>query len=417
MNPHPRRRLAWKILGTIVGAILLVVIVGSIWTSVVANRRAETMVKEIDALREILERTTLLRLPRRGEALEGNAWDDYAQALAVTSRAQRKEINAVYYGTSTLAPEEIADLLASGDSAFDPLRRGLRRRSGGYPYVWEAGGSGQSPSLFDCQTLGNFAALRAGRLLQEGKAREAADLMLDVCSFGRDLSYRAPLIFHMIAQAIYSTALFELREVLKSRDLAPADFEAIDRELELVGKEWPDLGDDVPFEVLTTGYELLKPVELRDPDMRASVAGSWRFGFSPRIAEADAFDELRSLARELVGISRRPWGDARRLSAELETRIQGNRNRLVSRLFQWNVRNIEADRELRTNLQLLRAAAQFRATGKPPVVADPYGDALRTELKSDRLKIWSVGPDGVDNGGSGDWRRKMGKDMVYEVSR
>jgi len=417
MNPNPRRRLGWKILGTVVGAIPLAVLVGSIWTSIVADRRAAALEKDLAALREEVERQTPLRLPRRGEALEGNAWDDYAQALAVTSRAQRKTINTVYNGTEKLPPEQMTELLASGDAAFDHLRRGLRRRTGGYPYVWEEGVTGKSPSLFDCQTLSNFAGIRARRLLQDGKAREAADLMLDDCSFARDLTLRAPLIYHMIAAAIYSTAFFELRDVMKSRDLTREELEAIDRELEQVEKEWPDIGDTLPFEILSTGYELLKPRELRDPDARASVAESWRFGFSPRIAEADAFDELRAIGRALSGISRRPWSDARRISGELETRIHGNRNPLVRRLLQWNVRNLESDRELRANLQLLRAGARFRATGKLPIVADPYGDTLRTELKGDRLKIWSVGPNGVDDGGSGDWRRKMGKDMVYEVAR
>jgi len=417
VNPNPRRRLGWKILGGIVGAILLVVIGGAIWTSIVADRRAAALEKDLAALREEVEQRIPLRLPRRGEALDGNAWDDHNQALAAMPRAKRNTINTAYNGTAPLPSTDLEELTAAGETAFGHLRRGLRRRSGGYPYAWEEGVTGKSPSLFDCQTLCNFAGIRARRLLQEGKAREAADLMLDVCSFGRDLTVRAPLIYHMIAAAIYNTALFELREVVKSRDLTREDLEAIDRELEQVGKEWSDVGDSLPFEVLTTGYELLKPRELRDPDARASVAESWRFGFSPRIAEADAFTELRAAAREFSGLSRRPWSDARRISNELETRIRGNRNPLVPRLFQWNVVNIESDRELRTNLQMLRAAAQFRATGKPPIVADPYGETLRTELQEGRLKIWSVGPDGVDDGGSGDWRRKMGKDMVFEVAR
>src|SRR6185436_14217724 len=157
--------LGWKILSAVVGAILLIVLAVSIWTSIVADRRAAAMERQVAALREEIEKTTPLRLPRRGEALEGNAWDDFNQALAVTTRDQRKMINSVDSGS--MKSSEIAELQALEAPAFDHLRRGLRRRSGHYPYVWEDGATGKSPSLFECQTLSNFAGIRARRLLQE----------------------------------------------------------------------------------------------------------------------------------------------------------------------------------------------------------------------------------------------------------
>jgi hypothetical protein len=417
MNPIPKRRLGWKILAGVVGAIALGVGAAAIWTSLVAERRAIAMEKEVAALREEIEKRNPPRSPLRGELLEGNAWADYDLAFIAVPRADKKTINEVYAGRMQLEPAMLDELIASGDAAFDLFRRGTRRSRGAYSYAWEQGWTGKCPSMFDCQTLANFAAVRARRLLEEGKARQAAELMLDTCRLGQDLSTRAPLLLQWIGAAIYNIAFLELLTTLKSKDLAREDLLAIDHELELVAKEWPEVDDNGSVDALMTGYELQKPWADRSAEARATLAESWRFAFSRRIAEIDAFDQVRGLARDLAGISRRPWHEACQIANEVEARAYGNRNRLVWRCIQWSASNIEMDRELQTHLQLLRGAARFRATGEVPILDDPFGSMLRTELRGNRLKIWSVGPDGVDDGGSGEWKRKAGKDIVLEVER
>src|SRR6185503_7532167 len=191
----------------------------------------------------------------------------------------------------------------------------------------------------------------------------------------------------------------------------------IARELDQAAREWPDPGDAATNDALAAGYELLKPWALREPELRASIGESWRFGFSRALAEADAFDELRQLARQFAGISRQPWSEANRVAHELEERIHRGPNPLTDRLIQWSANNFQMDRELRTQLQLIRIAVRFRATGEVVALDDPFGTNLRTQRDGDRLKLWSVGPDGVDDGGSGEWKRKAGKDIVLEVSR
>lgn len=417
MTPSPRRRLAWKILGALIGSVLLLGAAGAIWTSIVADRRTVAMEQDLAAMRGEIEKNAPLRSPRRGEQLQGNAWDDHTQALAAIPRSMRNQVFSVFNNNETLSPEDWGKLLASGESAVDHLRRGLRRQPGGYPYVWEDGVTGKSPSLVDCHTLAMFAAILARRSLREGKPREAAERLTEICRFAQDLSTRAPWVHSMIARSMDDLAFFEIREVVKSKGLSRDDLEAIDRDLEQLAREWPDLEVSAVVEVMMRGYELLKPRSVRHPEWCVSVADAWRFGFSPRLVEVDAFEELRAIARELEGIGRRPWSEARDISRTLENRMLENRNPLVRGVFLWKASSFETDRELRANLQLLRAAVRFRATGEAAALDDPFGRKLRMAGQGDRLKVWSVGPDGVDDGGVGDWRRSMGKDIVLEVNR
>ena len=68
-------------------------------------------------------------------------------------------------------------------------------------------------------------------------------------------------------------------------------------------------------------------------------------------------------------------------------------------------------------LTLLRAAALFRAGGGVPDVDDPFDGKLYRQEAEGRLKIWSVGRNGVSDGGSGAWNPNEGKDIVLEVTR
>jgi hypothetical protein len=76
-----------------------------------------------------------------------------------------------------------------------------------------------------------------------------------------------------------------------------------------------------------------------------------------------------------------------------------------------------AGRERRTQLRLLRAAAQYRATGEMPELADPFGVKLLSSTQGQKIKVWSVGRDRVDDGGKGGWKPQAGPDIVLEFDR
>jgi hypothetical protein len=74
-------------------------------------------------------------------------------------------------------------------------------------------------------------------------------------------------------------------------------------------------------------------------------------------------------------------------------------------------------RQWRTQTSLLLAAVHFQRTGELLDLDDPFGAKLISSKSGDALKIWSVGPDGVDNQGTGGWYAKDGPDIVLDMKR
>ena len=114
------------------------------------------------------------------------------------------------------------------------------------------------------------------------------------------------------------------------------------------------------------------------------------------------------------------WKDVLPEATRLEEEAKASKNPIVQSLVEkWGgygsfVPEDRMSRKLRAHFRLLRAASEFRATGQVPVLEDPFGDKLCQSRSGGRLKIWSIGPDGVDDGGTGEWVR-TGKDIVLEL--
>jgi hypothetical protein len=81
-------------------------------------------------------------------------------------------------------------------------------------------------------------------------------------------------------------------------------------------------------------------------------------------------------------------------------------------------RTKDMDARIRTLLGESRGVDPARPNlrGEVPALGDPFGTKLYQRGGGRRLKVWSAGPDGVDDGGSGDWTIQ-GKDTVLEVER
>jgi hypothetical protein len=62
-------------------------------------------------------------------------------------------------------------------------------------------------------------------------------------------------------------------------------------------------------------------------------------------------------------------------------------------------------------------ALQQRDEGVLQPLDDPFGDKLRWSQRGHILKLWSIGGDGIDDGGLGDWATKGSRDIVLEVRR
>jgi hypothetical protein len=132
--------------------------------------------------------------------------------------------------------------------------------------------------------------------------------------------------------------------------------------------------------------------------------------------QRDTYTTYCDLELRAVGASSRDWlyerQTLRSLDLELsESRNPGARNSTISLEHRASY-----DRYLRAQLRMLRVAMTHLAGGVPLDLDDPFGGKLKTSLGGDMLRVWSIGPDAVDDGGVGDWGFK-GKDVVLELKR
>ena len=76
--------------------------------------------------------------------------------------------------------------MAANETAIAFLRAGARKAEGAYPTQWEKGVSADVPSLIAVRNLTTLAVGQAHVLMEAGKPREAADLLLDAAQLGAD---------------------------------------------------------------------------------------------------------------------------------------------------------------------------------------------------------------------------------------
>src|SRR5262249_23615525 len=128
-------------------------------------------------------------------------------------------------------------------------------------------------------------------------------------------------------------------------------------------------------------------------------------------------------SRQFREAAEKPWIEARDIRVRALAELEGSSNPLVRVLYKYSLPGGslpdagDSFRECRAKLRLLRVAAHFRATGEVPDLDDPYGTKILSSRNGTHLKLWSVGADGIDDGGSGEWRPSKGKDIILEIER
>jgi hypothetical protein len=370
------------------------------------------------------EASSYLKRPvLRGTPHPGNGWEDYEAAIELV-RSERMGLAAEFLeGSPKAEPSEVQEWVGTLAPALDRLRAGASKELVQRHLDWE---SFQTPWLA-ATFMAQLSACKA-RLLQEtGRATDAAELLLDTALFGEDWGRTGFESDAAYAEVIILTlVLDELRRLILSGDLSSDTLEKIVRELEALDRGISSSGEVWFKGTLELGFEFLRDgsVEayMTRMEIKDKTPSAWRFGFSERIMMVDAFQTSLSAMRRYRQAADRPWPEARRLQAEAEAIWLRGSNPLfrmmrASRLDRFSPNDSQNGfRELRAQLRLLRTAAHYRATGEILELEDPFGEKLLHSSKSKSLRMWSVGPDGVDDGGSGEWRAK-GKDIVLEVGR
>ena len=403
-EPVRKRTSAWKILGIVVGVILLSIVALIVWAAAAGSRKVARMqersrvhlaaVKAADGRRPVL----------RGDAQEGNAWEDYALAQAEARKfPQALRLGEIVDRSPKADPELAKAALAAHAVAIDHLRRGAGRASSCAGYEWEQGHRMHLPPMVDFSTTANLALLQARALVAEGKSRDAAGVLLDVCQYGRDQASDGVVISYMVGTAILANAFTEIKDHLAAGKFDKAALEDLDRGLKVLEGSFPRYGQVIMNEALLFTGGLL--------DESADGGGG-----PMRLVYADGVEKMSYAMAATASTESLPWAEARKEIKRIETEAQDSWNPISRMTIPSLSTSGRVGRQRLAQLRLLREAVHWSLSGQLLDLEDPFGAKLSFQEKAGKLKIWSIGPDGVDDGGAGDWKSHL-KDIPLEINR
>lgn len=353
----------------------------------------------IDALwREALEHAVSLakRLPQTqarrvclwGQTESGNAWESYHAALRAidTDPVDGRAAVRLLAAPSPLDRREREALLRRVAPALDLLSAGAHRE-----LAFTA-----LPAQVDVdptaavRRLTAVARLRAEHLAERNDADGAAQQLLDVLQFARDLMAtprwrEEALGIDVIAATFdYLAANEGVRMVrLPSQALAALDLGLADLDAGLPALSHATLGDAVDL-VLRLDHDQVLADELA-----VRAFGAWRYGCSARAMAARYLEHIDQHARDAAEAHAHPGPDLLANLLRLRGRLDSSSNPLTRRVA------IEGQGDPRrrihalVRLRLLRLAAQFRQGRMPSPLPDPAGGVLTTALIEGQFRVGS----------------------------
>jgi len=384
------------ITGWVLGGLTALAAAAFVGLQMVSSRSSmERMAKDVaEAVAEAEARD-----PRRpvihGEAVQGRAWADYSRALALVQNPAVLEVRRWLDDAPGSDRAKAVTVLAANEKTLDFLRAGARKAEGAYPTQWDKGVDTRLPSLLATRNLATLAVGQARVLMEAGKPREAADLLLDAAQFGADLGRNTVLIGEL-------SALAALGDVFEGLKKLPPDPD-VGRALKVLEASFPDHGQTLRNEMVPIG------VTFSQFGPRDRTVFGWRFFLSEEQMVFEGWTTLRRLVGRTAATTTMPWTEARRVNADIEIEARGSGNTIVGTAIPGLLRSHQSSRQTLARLRMLRVL-HGGATG----LEDPFGG----KLLSDGVKVWSVGADGVDgggSGGSGGWKPAEGGDIVLEL--
>ena len=392
-----KRRPIWKILAIAASVLAALVGAGALWIRATADRKFAAMEEKIRALEA--EALCPDSTPRPGRT-PGNAWDDYLAALTEASKIPSADKMIGLINRTENADVAFGEAaLAAHGSAVDLIVSGSRRASCVPP------GRSALPALWKWDTAFRLAILKARALHQEGKTAAAVDLLLALCQFGRDLGQTGVAAASHFPYWALGMSLNELMDPLRGERMPAESLTAIDARLAGLDATFPP-----PERMRKQQLQLVETINMPVQNSGfGAVLLSWRFGFSPRLLVGTLFEQWEHWFTRSIAADGLPWPEALAEIAKLREEI----DRLPFTRFSVSSGYLSDGREVRAaraRLRILRTAAHYRATGEILDLDDPFGTKLLRRRVGDRLKVWSVGHDGVDQGGGTE-------DIVLEVPR
>lgn len=416
----------WKFLRVL--ALCILILVGSVWFWVrsMEARHWSRLEQRVAALSQEATARNGARAVLRGTSAHGNAWDDYLKAVELLKGGlDHLKISAFVDRSAGADRAAIESILAKHGTALDCLQKGTQRGEARRSRIHDGAASQAMPKnspLRQLHDLANLAVCRSRFLVEKGKLDDAVQLLLDLCQFGHDLGRDGSLFAEVYGNAVCGLALTELKDLVCSGTVTPANLSQIDRELEILGGSFPLHETALLSELVIFGDILLKEqffsyyTDVNRPP-RPSDLLSWRYGYSSRLMQSAAFEQEDAWMMRVKNADQGSWVDEKRQWGDIQAEAMHTSNVVIEYFRLTGHGPCRVRRDRLAQLRLLRTAAHYLVTGNILELDDPFGSKLKHSEAFDVLRLWSVGKNGTDDGGKGDWKGSHPDDIVFDVRR
>jgi hypothetical protein len=405
----------------VVLALAVAILAGVFLAPTTADDPWASVRKRVASLKDEANARNLSRPVLRGKAIPGDAWDEYKIAindvLAFSEDGLALNLSKFHSRDPGADRAMIDRLLAAHKGALEHIRLGAQRTNGQYPYDWELGSQNAFPSMMVIRRVALLGLAQTRIWAEQGRAQDAANLLLDLSQFSADVATNGPLLSNMIGVGMYARTLDEMRHLLLSGKLDKKAIADLGKKLEIMDENFPALGPTLTNETMTFAVDSERADSEYSFDEKMRV-GAWRYGFSFQRMVLEGFEKTDAFDQRFRLMDQLHFTAARKEAEQMRAEVQASGNPLVRQGHIPSLtKTLTGNREARARLRLLRAATAFLATGETPSLTDPLGGDLFYSEAGGKLKIWSLGRDGENQNGRGSWKSVPGEDLVLEISR
>jgi len=356
-----------------------------------------------------------IREPRASET----GWTLYTAALDAADAVPAADTEQITESNGPTDPEVLDALFVKHAGVTALLRKTLTAGDFTPAYRYEEGLSMELPYVSKAIGASKYLAAAAARRHALGRDGEALDLTLPIVQVGHMTARGGSVVNHLVGLVCEDIARESVRAVLSSHSLAAADLARFAADLDAFSKARPSLTDAFRMEDVATRQTLHQLDQLGTDSAAFSNSGiaagrSWKFLFSRRLAYANGLGEMERFYGALrEELDRLPPYEAI-ASAEKRAREAVHRKNPLAELLLPSVKGaVKREAVARMHWTLMRVAVAIawyeaeKATvptalsdlvprhlvkvPECPYTGKPFGYGAG--------KVWSVGGDGVDDGG------------------
>lgn len=371
----------------------------------------------------------------------GNGWDALVKALAAAASipdSDGDEIPAIN-GMPDFKPDpvKVEAVFLKHAAVVDALREAARYREFRPEYRYEAGSGVDLIDLNAAFRAMRFLSGRATHAHEQGRGKESLESILLGLALAQSVGRDGPTVSFLVQVICEAIIVDALRQILPKHGFQATELESFAGKLDLLHRARRQAAETVAVE------EVIVRQTLVDWGLRGTVDGSlgefridrsWRYLFSRRLAYAGALGEFEAYFPEIRRALALPSSRRLEALAELRGRMEASRNPSVSRnsgaFHSMGRRDLEAHLEW-TLLRVSTALAwhEVERNGLPGRLEDlvprylpevPSCPVTSTPLRYKDGRLWSVGRNGVDDGGTpglnGDVMDDTG-DVIWTVKR